>query len=51
MILSSEVGTMKRVLLVCAEKAGKNRRLKSSPDAGKSAKVLLNEQDESSFLM
>ena len=42
MILLSEVGAV-RVLLVCAEKAGKDRRLKPSPNAAQSEKVFLNE--------
>ena len=43
MIPRSEVETMKRVLLVCAEKAGKDRGLKLWPDAGQSEKVFLDE--------
>jgi hypothetical protein len=39
----SEVETMKRVLFVCAEKAGKDGRLKPSPNAAQSEKVFLNE--------
>jgi len=40
-----------RVLLVCAENAGKDERLKLSPNAGQNEKVSLNEQDESPFLV
>jgi hypothetical protein len=34
---------MKRILLICAENAGKNGRLKQSPTAGESEKVHANE--------
>jgi hypothetical protein len=34
---------MKKILLVCAEKAGKDGKLKLSSDAGESEKVLVNE--------
>jgi hypothetical protein len=42
-ILLSEVETMKQILLVRAENAGKDGRLKLSPNAGESEKVLVNE--------
>jgi hypothetical protein len=34
---------MKKILLVCAETAGKDRELKPSSDGGESEKVLVNE--------
>jgi len=34
---------MKKTLLVCAEKAGKDGEMKLSSDAGESVKVLVNE--------
>jgi hypothetical protein len=43
MILLSEVETMKKILLVGAEKAGKGLMLKLSPNAVESEKVFANE--------
>jgi len=37
-MLLSEVATMKKILLVCAEKAGKDGELKLSSDAGEKRK-------------
>jgi hypothetical protein len=34
---------MKKILLVCAKRAGKDGELKLSSDAGESEKVLVNE--------
>jgi len=34
---------MKKILLVCTENTGKDGRLKHSPTAGESEKVLVNE--------
>jgi len=42
-ILLSGVATMKKILLVRAENAGKDGRLKPSSNAGESEKVLVNE--------
>jgi len=39
-ILLSEVETMKKILLVCAENLGKDGELKLSSDAGKARRCL-----------